>query len=162
MGGLGFDINVIIAYLVNFAILLFILRAFAYKPVLAMLERRKQEIADGLAAGDKVRAEAEQERARFETELATARQSSQEEAAKIAKVTEDMREKILAEARQEAEAIKARAQADMAAEREAMQAEIRRQVADLTFVVARKVVGQSLDESGHHQLVDQFLTEMGD
>ena len=160
--GLGFDFNIIIAYLVNFLILLVILRMVAYKPVLAMLERRRQEISDGLAAADKVRVQAEEERAKFESELAAAQHSSQEEASRIAKSTEEMRAKILADAREEAEEIKAKAQADIEAERQAMQAEVQRQVADLTVALTRKVVSQSINEAQHRELVDKFLAEMGD
>lgn len=162
MENLGFDLRIIVAYLVNFAILLVILRMVAYKPVLAMLERRRQEISDGLAAADKVRAEAEEEREKFEGELTAVKQSSQEEASRIAKVTEGMREKILADARQEAEAIKTKARADIEAERQALQAEVQRQVADLTVVLTRKIVSQSINETQHRELVDKFLAEMGD
>lgn len=162
MAKLGFDFYNILAYLLNFAVLVAGLWFLAYKPVLAMLERRKQEIADGLAAADKVRAEAEQEHSKFESELQKVQQASQEEASKIAQATADMREKILADAREEAEAIKAKAQADMDAEREAIQAEMQRQMADLTVSLTRKVVGQSIDEAQHRELVGQFLTELGD
>lgn len=162
MAKLGFDVYNIVAYFINFIILGGLLWLFAYKPVLAMLVRRKQEIADGLAAADKVRAEAEQERAKFESELQKVQQASQEEASKIAKATADMREKILVEAREEAEAIKTKARTDMDAERETMQAEMYRQVADLTVSLTRKVVGQSIDEKQHRELVGQFLTELGD
>jgi len=162
LAALGFDFGLIVAYLINFIILVVILRAFAYKPVLAMLERRKKEIADGLNAANKVREEAEQERSRFQSELERARQSSQEEASQIAKGTADMREKILAEARQEAATFKAKAQAEIEAERAAMQAEIRRQMVDLTVSLTRKVVGRSLDEQRQHELIGQFLAELGD
>lgn len=162
MAGLGLNFGLIVAYLINFVILIVALRAFAYKPVLAMLERRKQEIAEGLNAANKVREEAEQERARFESELQKARQASQEEASQIAKATAEMRENILAEAREEAEAIKVRARAEIEAEREAMYVEIRRQMADLTVSLTRRVIGQSLDEQKQRDLVGQFLTELGD
>ena len=113
--GLGFDFNLIIAYLFKFLVLLVVLRVVAYKPILAMLERRKREIADGLDAANKVRAEAEAERAKFQSELDSARQSSQEEASRIAKTTEEMRGKILEEARKEAEALKEKARVEIEA-----------------------------------------------
>ena len=163
MAALGFDFTLIIAYFFNFIVLILALRAFAYKPVLAMLERRKTEIATGLAAADKVRAEAEEERQKLQSQLETARQSSQEEASKIAKATADMRENILEEARREAEQIKVKAREDMQAERDAMQAEMRRQLADLTVQLTRKIVGETVSEQKQHELIGQFLSQqMGD
>jgi F-type H+-transporting ATPase subunit b len=163
LAALGFDFTLIIAYLFNFVILILALRAFAYKPVLAMLERRKTEIATGLAAADKVRAEAEGERQKLQSQLEQSRQSSQEEASKIAKATADMRESILEEARREAEQIKAKAREDIQAERDAMQGELRRQLADLTVQLTRKIVGETVSEQKQHELIGQFLTQqLGD
>jgi len=162
LAGLGFDISVFVAYLINFVVLLLALRAFAYKPILAMLEKRKQEIAEGLSAAEKARAEADREQAKFQTELEAAGRSSQEEASKIAKATAGMREQILAEARKEAEEMKAKARAEIEAERQAAQSELRRQLADLTVDLTRKVVGQTIDEKIQRDMVGSFLTEMGE
>lgn len=162
MAALGFDFSLILAYLINFGILIFFLNRFAYEPIMNMLEKRKQDIADGLAAADKVRAEAESEKSRLQDEIEKVRVSSQEEATQIAKATADMRENILAEAREEAEAIKAKAREDIAAEREQMQADMRRQMADLTVQLTNKLVGESLTDKKQRDLVGQFLTEMGD
>jgi len=162
LAALGFDIRLILAYLINFVILLFALRAFAYKPIMGMLEKRKAEIADGLSAAEKVRTEAERERAKFQEELEKARRASQEEASKIAQATAEMREQILAEARKEAEEIKAKARAEIEAERQAVQAELRRQLATLTVDLTRKVVGKGINEQMQHELIGNFLAEMGE
>ena len=162
MAALGFDFSLILAYLLNFGILLYLLHRFAYEPILNMLEQRKQNIAEGLAAADKVRAEAEEEKQKLQAEFEKVRTASQEEASQIAKATGEMRESILAEARQEAEAIKDRARTELEAEREQMQAEVRRQVADLTIALTHKLVGESLTENKQQELVSQFLSEMGD
>jgi F-type H+-transporting ATPase subunit b len=160
--GLGINLTIIIAYAINFFVLFLALRAFAYKPVLAMLQRRRNEIAEGLAAADKVRAEAEQERQRLQSELEKARLSSQEEATKIPKATADMREGILEDARREAEQIKVKARQDVDAERDALQSEMRRQLADLTVQLTRRIVGETLSEQKQRDLIGQFLADMGD
>jgi len=162
LSALGFDFSLFLAYLINFGILVYFLRRFAYEPILNMLEQRKQRIADGLAAADRVRAEAEEEQTKLREELERVQVASQEESSQIAKATAEMRESILAEAREEAEAIKVRARTDIEAEREQMRAEMRRQMADLTVQLTRKLVGQSLTEKKQHELIGQFLNELGD
>lgn len=160
--GLGFDFGIFVAYLINFTVMILILRAFAFKPIQNMLERRKAEIADSLAAADKVKNEASEERERFQAELNASRQASQEEAARIAKATEEMRAQILEDARKEAEQILAKAREDIENERQALQVEMRRQVADLTIELTEKVMRQSVNEEAHRKMVGQFLAEMGD
>lgn len=161
MAGLGIDFSILIAYAINFAVLIVLLRVTAYKPILGMLERRKMEIANNLAAADKVKEEAEQERSKYQAELAEARRSSQEEATKIAQETAAMRDDILAEAHKEAEAIKAKARHEIEIEHQAIQAELQRQMADLTVELTQKVMKQSLDKDAHRQMVEEFLVEIG-
>ena len=79
MEALGISLNGIIAYIVNFALLVVLLRIFLYKPVKNALAQRQQRIAESLEAADKAAQEAAQQRAEFEKELAQARQVAQVE-----------------------------------------------------------------------------------
>jgi F-type H+-transporting ATPase subunit b len=88
LAALGISIYGIIAYVINFVILIVLLRMFLYAPIKNMLAQRQQHIADGLAAADKAAQEAAQQRQEFEKSLAQAKQSSQEEAKKVAAATE--------------------------------------------------------------------------
>ncbi len=162
MAGLGFDVLVIIVYVINFGIVLWLLQRFAYKPVLGMLEQRKQVIADGLAAADKASAEAAEQKAQFEKDLAEAHKSSQEQAKKAAEATEKMRQDILVAAQTEAEEIKAKAKEEAEQERQQVMADLQKQAAELAMQITQKVVGQAVDENAQRKLVDQFLTDLGD
>jgi F-type H+-transporting ATPase subunit b len=159
---LGFDPVIIGVYIVNFLVLFLLLKQVAYKPVLEMLEKRKKAIADGLAAAEKAKMEADAKQVKFDAELQAARQSSQEEASRIAQDTAKMREKILEEARKEAEEVKAQARRQIEVERQGLQAEMKQQLSELTVALTRKIIGQSLDEKSQHNLVRQFLIEMGE
>ena len=162
MAGLGFDFLTIIVYAINFGIVLWFLKRFAYKPALGMLEQRKHVIAESMAAADKTSAEAAQQRDKFEKELANARQSSQEESRKAAEATEKMRQSILDIARQEAEEIKAKAREEANQEKQQVVADLQKQAAELAMQITNKVVGQAIDESAQSKLVNQFLADLGD
>jgi F-type H+-transporting ATPase subunit b len=161
---LGIDPALLIAYLINFVILLFLLRLFLYGPILNMLADRRQKIQESLEQADKVRQEAEVQRADFQRELEEARKTSQEAAARAAQETEKMREAILIEARKEAEQIREQARQQIEVERQQTLAELQRQVADLAVELARKVIGQTVavDGQAQRQLIQQFLQEAGD
>jgi F-type H+-transporting ATPase subunit b len=159
---MGFDLAIFIAYLINFLILVFLLQRFAYKPILNMLEQRRGRIAEGLSAAEIAQQEAAAQQAKFEQELARARQEATDQASRIAQETERRREEILAVASKEAVEIVARAQQQIHVERQQAQAELQRQTVDLTIELTRKLIGQTLDEGAQRQLVNQFLSDMGD
>jgi len=162
LAALGIDPLVLIVYIINFGLVLFLLQRFAYKPILGMLEQRQQRISDSLAAADKAAEEAAQQRVEFEKELAKARQSSQEDARKAAEATEKMRQEILAAARQEAEDIKSKAREEAEQEKQAIMADLQKQAADLAMQITNKVVGEAVDENAQRKLVNQFLADLGD
>jgi F-type H+-transporting ATPase subunit b len=161
---LGIDPALLIAYVINFAVLVFLLRLFLYRPVLNMLRERRQKIQESLQEADKVRHEAEIQRAEFQQELEEARKVSQEAAARVAEETKRMREAILAEARQEADLIREQAHQQLEVERRQAVAELRREVVDLAVELTRRVIGETVtvDEQAQRKLVQQFLQESGD
>ncbi len=162
MEALGISLSGIVAYIINFTLLVVLLRLFLYNPVKNMLEQRRQRIAENLAAADKAAQEAAQQRAEFEKELAEARKSSQEEARKTAETTEKMRQDILDQARQEAEAIKALARKEAEQEKEQIAVDLQKQAAALSLQMTRKIVGEGIDEQTQRKLVDQFLADLGE
>ncbi len=161
---LGIDPALLIAYLINFVILVFLLRLFLYRPVLNMLGERRQRIRESLEEADKVRQQAEVQRTEFQRELEEARRTSQEAAARAAEETEKMREGILAEARKEAEQIREQAHQQLEVERQQVMAELRRDVVDLAVELTRRVVGETVavDEQAQRKLIQRFLQESGD
>jgi F-type H+-transporting ATPase subunit b len=159
---LGISLSGIVAYIINFTILVILLRLFLYQPVKNMLEQRKQRIAESLQAADKAAQDAAQQRVEFEKELAQARQSSQEEARKAAETTEKMRQEILEAAKKEAVSIKAQARKEAELEKEQIAVDLQKQAAELALLMTRKVVGEGIDEKTQRQLVDQFLIDLGE
>ncbi len=162
MEALGVDPLIIIVYVINFGLVLFVLQRFAFKPVQEMLAKRQQEISQGLSAAAKANEEAAQQRAEFEQQLVKERQAAQAEAQKASEATEKMRQDILEAARKEAEEIKAKAREEAEQERQQVMADLRKQTVDLSMQMTRKVVGEAVDENAQRQLVNQFLANLGD
>lgn len=162
MEALGISLSGIVAYVINFTILVVLLRLFLYAPVKGMLEHRQQRISNALAAADRAAEEAAQQRAEFEKELAKARLASQDEARKAAEATEKMRQEILVAAQQEADQIRSRAREEAEQERQLVMSDLQKQTAELAIQISSKVVGKAVDESAQRKLVSQFLAELGD
>ena len=159
MEALGINVPGLIAQIVNFLLLLFLLSKFAYKPILNMLDQRALRIKESLEAAERARQEAAQSQVNIQAQIDTARREGQALIEQAARSAEQLREDIHETARKEAEAILARAKADFALEREKAIEELRRQFADLTITAAEKVINETLDRAKHQRLISEVLEQ---
>lgn len=162
MAALGINLPFLIAQIVNFVVLLILLRMFLYEPVLNMLAQRRERIRESLNAAEAARAEVQATNVRAEEEIAKARREGQEIIARAREAAERQAAEILAQARQQAEAEAARMREEIAYERQQMVSELREQVAQLSLAIAQKVIGRALSTADQRALIDQFIAEAGD
>lgn len=156
---LGLNPAWLIAQIVNFILILLVLRAFAYKPVLQMLGTRKRKIQESLDYAEKVKADAAAQQKEFERRIDEARREAAQAAQSATQVAEKERERILAQAREEGRQIVEQARGQLDYERKQMMAELRERVVDLSMLAAHRVIGQAMDETRSRQLVHEFLAE---
>ena len=161
MAELGFNIPSLIAYLVNFIILLGILFLFAYKPVLKALDARSERIRESLEAADRARDEAATSRTAIEEQINEARRQGQQMLDQAREAADRYREDEMGRARQEAQDFADRARGDIQRERDAAVAEVRANFGDLAITAAERVIRRSLDRQAHQELVAQVLEEGG-
>ena len=145
----------LIAQTVNFGIVLFILWKFAYRPVLAMLEQRRQKVAEAMTNAEKAKVElAKAETARQEL-LAKANQDAnkliEEARAAANQVRERETQKAIAEAEQIL--VKAREAADM--EHARMVAETKRELGRLVVLTTSRVTGKVLTPEDQRRLAEE-------
>jgi len=159
MDELGLNIPVLIAQLVNFFLLLVVLRLFLYKPILEMLDRRSQRIREGLQAAEQSKEQAAQTEQEVAAQLAEARSQGQTLLAQAQESANRVQEEARAQARREGEILLERARSEIQLERDQAIAELRAQFADLTVSAAEKVINQSLDRQAHRRLIEDVLAE---
>lgn len=158
MDKLGINLGFLLFQIFNFLILMILLYAFAYKPIVKMLENRKEKIAQGLEdarIAAEARANAEKEAAKIVAEAqAKAAQTIREATERAELASKDV--KVAAEA----DAAKARdaALSEVGDERNRMLGDLRGQVAALAIAAAQKLVGDSLDEKRQHVLINEFFS----
>ena len=156
---LGFHIPSLIAYLINFIILLTILYFVGYKRILGMLDQRSERIRESVETAERVRQEAAQQQAELEKRLDEGRQEGQNLLAQAREMADRYREEEREKARQEAEAFVARARADIQRERDDAIDGVRRHFAELAILAAEQVIERSLDESAHRDIIEKVLEE---
>lgn len=156
---LGLNLPQMIAQVVNFFVLLFILRLVAYKPILKMLDERKQKIAEGLNAAEIARAEAAAAQANIQEQLDVARKDGQEIVANAQNVATRIQTDAREQSAKDREVALDRARAEIQQERDRAIADLRGEFADITVSAAEKVINQSLDRQSHQRVIDETLAE---
>jgi F-type H+-transporting ATPase subunit b len=158
MEALGINLGFFLFQVFNFSILAILLYAFAYKPLVNMLEQRKSKIAQGLEDAQ-VAAEA---RANAEKEAEKVLSEAQAEASQVIREATERAEVAGREVRVEMEAEVAKgkeaALAEAAMERDRMLADVRVQIAALAMAATQKLVGEALDEKRQHALINEFFS----
>ena len=159
METLGVHLPSLLIYLVNFLIVLGLLFAFAYKPILRLMDQRADRIRESLEASERAREEAATSQAVVEEQLVEARREAQRIMDQAREASERYRAEEMDRARAEAETFVARAQADIQRERDAAIEEVRANFSDLAMTAAERVVRRSLDRQAHEDLITQVLEE---
>lgn len=159
MEDLGLNFPSLIIFLVNFLILLGILYAFAYRPILRVMDQRSDRIRESLEAADRAREEASRSQADTQKQLAEARAEGQKLIEQAREMAERYRGQEQEKARQEAETFVARARDDIQRERDAAIQEVRTHFAELAIATAEKVIQRSLDRDAHSELIAKVLEE---
>ncbi|MCX7618767.1 F0F1 ATP synthase subunit B [Tepidiforma sp.] len=156
---LGVSVPLLLAQIVNFAVLLIILRFTLYKPVLRMLDDRKQRIAEGLNAAEIARREAASAQANIQAQLEAARKEGQEIVANAQAIANRIEAESREQAAREREAALEKARNEIQLERDRAIAELRREFAAITVAAAEKVINQSLDQQAHQRIIEETLAE---
>jgi F-type H+-transporting ATPase subunit b len=155
---LGINLGYLLVQVFNFLILFVILRAWVFKPIVGMLEDRREKIAQGLEdsrVAEEARAKAEEEAEKI---IAEAQQKANQRVREATQRAEEAGRDIRAEAEREANEIREEAakEADQA-KREAL-GELRGQIAALAMAAAQKLIGEALDEQRQRALINDFFS----
>ncbi len=154
---LGISLPGLIAQLVNFGILLLVLRLFLFKPIMKVMDERRRKIEEGLNASQQAAAAAENSQEESRRALELARAEGREAIGRAQETAARLSTELEAQARREAEGIVERARAEIDRERQQAIQALRAEFADLTVRAAERVVGQSLDRTAHQRLIDETL-----
>jgi len=138
------------AQVVNFLILVWLMKRFLYKPILHAIDAREQRIATELADADAKKAEAEKEREKFQKNNEEFNRQRNDLLSKAKEEAKAERERLFDEARQAADALRAKRQDALKREQQSLNDEIARRTRKEVFAIARKTLmdlaGTSLEE----------------
>jgi F-type H+-transporting ATPase subunit b len=151
----GFDTKIFLSQVISFIIVALVLKRFAYKPILAVLEERRQRIQEGLLNADKIKqqlADAEQRHAEILGKANSQAQKMIDEARESAAHVAERKEQ---EAIAAAEQIMAKAREASAIEHEKTMTELKRELGRLVVDTTAKVTGKVLTSDDQRRLQEE-------
>jgi len=148
----------LLGHLVAFLLLFWILKKFAWGPVLQMVDQRRESIEKAYAEVETKQAQVDRLQSELDERLSAIeeeRRRIMEEAAREGRALAD---EIRQAAEQQRERILAKAQADIQMEREKLKAELNNYVADLAIDISEKLVAKQLDREEQRRLIKTLTT----
>lgn len=152
----------VLVSIVNFLVLLYLLRRFMWGPILATLDRRAAKIREGLELTESARREREQLKQEVEKILGEARREAAAIAERTTKAAEGAAADIRTQAKAEADRLRERGRADAQALHDQALAQLRSEVASMVVLAASRILGREISPEQHRALIERSLDEAGD
>lgn len=153
----GVEWKLLVAQIVNFFLLLFILKKILYKPILTMLEERRTKIAESMKNAEEIEKKLE----KIEKEREDTIQKASKEAMVLLEDATKTSSQIIEEAHQKAsediEQIIAKAHLQIASDRDKMRQEIREELAELVSVAMTSVYEKKLTKADQEEIIKSTL-----
>ena len=163
MGGfasLGINLPLLLAFVINFIILLALLGKFLYKPVLKMLDERAQKVKESMEWAESIKRDYEQAKAEVQKQIEKGRQEAQGIIAQAFQTGEALKEEARKEASGQAKAIVEKARLQLEAERDKMVEDLRKEFVSLLILASEKVIRQTLDKEKQSGLIEETLAQI--
>ena len=155
------DIRLVGTQILGFLLMLWLLRKYAWGPLVGVLEARREKIVGEFREAERVKAEANHLKASYEqklrgadTEARSRIQSAVEEGQRVAG---EIKQQAQAEAVQRLE----RAADEMMREREKAKEQLKEQIVRLSLGAAGKILRKNLDDATQRKLASEFIDEVG-
>ena len=152
----------VLVSIVNFLVLLYVLRAFLWGPITRTLDSRAQKIREGLQMAEDAKAERLRMQAEVERLLGEARREAAALSERATQAAESAAAQVRAEARAEADRIREKGRTDAQQLHDQALAQLRGELASMVVLAASRLLGREIDPQQHRALIEQSLNDAGD
>jgi len=156
----GWNLWLFLSQVISFTIVALLLRRFAYKPILKVLEERRQQIAEGLLNAEKIKKQLAEAEQRYAEILAKANAVAQKMIDDARESSAHIAERKQQEAAAAAEQIMAKAREASAIEHERTMTELKRELGRLVINTTAKVTGKVLTPEDQRRLQDEAARQI--
>ena len=136
-----------IAQICNLLIQMLLFKKFLFKPVKAIIEKRREEVGTLYTEAEEANASAKHDKAEYSQKLLAANEEGDE---------------ILQQAQHQAQSMLKKADEDIAQEKVKAMNEIKNDISSMALDIAQKVVEKEIKPEDHKALIDEFIASVGD
>lgn len=151
----------VLVSIVNFLVLLYVLRRFMWGPITATLDQRAAKIREGLELTESARRERERMKVEVEELLTQARREAAAIAERTTKAAEAAAADIRLQAKAEADRIREKGRSDAEHLHDQVLAQLRSEVASMVVLAASRILGREISPEQHRALIERSLDEAG-
>ena len=157
LNNLGINGKLLLAQIINFLVLLFVLYKFAYGPVLKILNERTNKIEKGLKDSEDAQKKLIEITEKERAVLVKARKQAQEIIAKAEEVAVKNKEEIIVAAKTQSEKILLDSAKKIETEKALMFQEVKKQVAELVIAATGKIIDEKMDTGKDKELIEKAI-----
>ena len=154
------NLPVLLSSLIGFVILWWVLKKFLWRPVLSIIDERRESIEQAFQEVDDARADVERLKGEYEEHLTRINAEAQAKVQEAVAKGQQIAAEIRTDAEAQREKLLAKTQQDIGREKEKALAEMRNAAIDLSFTIASRVMRDGLDREAHDRLVQSFIDEI--
>jgi len=160
LSALGINAKILIAQLINFAVLFFVLYKFGYKPIFEFLNKRKKDIEKGVVNAEKAEKKLEEVGEHEKEVIKNAKKEALVIIEEAKGVGEEKREIIIKKAKEEIGEIINQEKAKMQTEKAETLKEIKKEIADLVVISLEKVLKEGIDEKRDKEIIQKVVKNL--
>lgn len=157
---LGLDIRILLAQLLNFSILVFILWRFAYRPLFSLLEKRRKKIEQGMKDSDEASIRLEKSVEESRKRIAQARQEASGIIEEAQKKAEIRYEEILTKAQDDLKKQSELEKEKIKQERLAIATDVKKEMSNLLVLGLEKFLQERMDEDRDKKVIEKIAKEL--
>ncbi|HHX58198.1 MAG TPA: F0F1 ATP synthase subunit B [Candidatus Moranbacteria bacterium] len=147
------DWKLLIAQAVNFAIVVFALYKFAYKPLLKTMNERTAKIEQGLKDAELSQEKLAEAETRKKEEIIKAKKEAKKIIEEAMEQANENQEKIVANAKERAEKVTVEAKEQIQQEKEKMLLEVRQEIGELVLLTTEKIIDEKIKKDGDQEII---------
>lgn len=160
MQQIGVQPILLLAQIVNFAIIVYVLNRLLYKPIIKFLDKRRNEIAEGVKLAEKMREEEEKTLGKREKTLESARKEAQQLVVQAKERAKEKEKELIADAYGQAQEIVTRGRQEVAQLHRNLEKELKNQAVDLAALMVKRLVPTMMSAGEQHKLLEKQLKEL--
>ena len=159
---ISIDAWTIIFQICNLLILFLLVRKFLWKRVMAVLDKRQEEIDGIYSAADKAKEDADQMKQEYTERMSNAREEADRLVRNAVDTAQNRGDAIVKEAQAEAAHMKQKAESEIEQEKRKAYSELMGEISGMAADIAGRMVEREINAEDHRQLVEEFIKSAGD